>query len=112
MEPITSVVALVRPSPLTSSGLAPEEGAVRTSAGVAIYVLYVLLQNAHKCLNCFCRGLKKVRDHGHGISPRLPDLSTVLAGNPANGYHRFARGFPRATHAVQSHHLVTITLGC
>src|SRR6185312_10053689 len=81
MDPITRVVALVRPKPLTNSPTPAAPGCAafeRTSADVDIFVLYVLPQNAEKILNCFGGRLKKVRDYGHRVGPRLSDLPTIL----------------------------------
>ena len=49
-------------------------------------VLYVLPQNAQKIRNCFCRGLKKVRNHGYGVRPCGFYLRTILPGDTANGH--------------------------
>jgi hypothetical protein len=89
IDPMTRVVALVRPRPLTSSALLPAEeppdGVLElSSADVGIFVLYVLPQNAQKILNCFCRGVQKVSNHGHRIGPGFPDLMGIDTRNPAN----------------------------
>src|SRR4051812_1407601 len=87
MDPMTRVVALVSPSPFTSSGAAEaaaDPGGVRTSADEDIVVLYVLPQNAKKILNCFGRGLKKVRNYGNRVRPRIFYLAAILAGNASN----------------------------
>src|SRR6476646_6667209 len=89
IDPMTSVVALVRPRPLTNSGLLPAEGPPDgvlelSSADVGIFVLYVLPQNAQKILNCFCRGVQKVSNHCYRIGPGFPDLMGIDTRNPAN----------------------------
>jgi hypothetical protein len=88
MDPMTRVVALVSPSPFTNSG-APDAacaGVLCVSADVDIGVLYVLPQNAQKIRNCFRRGLKKVRNHGHRVRACGFYLRTIQASDPADGH--------------------------
>src|ERR1700758_2355148 len=105
MDPMTRVVALVSPSPLTSS---PAPGALacavfeRSSADVGIFVLYVLLQNAEKILNCFGRRLKKIRYYGHRIGACVPHLSAVRPRDAADRDQRSCGPLPRLFYTIQA----------